>query len=91
MLAVEGVVDAIFFNQGQVWGRLSVVRGWENGLCMYEVMHGDCHVTVTRAVDGIDNSMCSTFKTVHVSVWVLRHFRVGSSPPPPPLPSFPIL
>ena len=25
--AVEGVVDAIFFNQGQVWGRLSVVRG----------------------------------------------------------------
>jgi len=33
------VVDAIFFNQGQVWGRLSVVRGWENGLCMYEVMH----------------------------------------------------
>ena len=32
--AVEDVVDAIFFNQGQVWGRLSVVRGWENGLCM---------------------------------------------------------
>ena len=36
--AVEGVVDAIFFNQGQVCGRLSVVGGRENGLCMWKCM-----------------------------------------------------